>query len=94
MCRWPGGPRGSSAPRSGTCAGSLAVELLCAGRALDLRAPNGPAGGTGAALAALRTRVPGPGPDRWLSPELAAADACIESGELLCAVESVLGRLE
>jgi histidine ammonia-lyase len=72
----------------------VAVELVCAGRALDLRTPHAPAPGTGAALAALRRRVPGPGPDRWLAPELAAAEACIESGEVLGAVEHVLGRLD
>jgi histidine ammonia-lyase len=63
-----------------------AVELVAAGRALDLRAPLEPAAGTGAALAALRTRVPGPGPDRRLAPELTAAEALIASGELLAAV--------
>jgi histidine ammonia-lyase len=72
----------------------VAVELVCAGRALDLRDPLVPATGTGAALTALRGRVPGPGPDRFLAPELAAAEACLESGELLTAVEAVLGRLD
>jgi histidine ammonia-lyase len=72
----------------------VAVELVAAGRALDLRSPLAPAPGTGAALAALRRRVPGPGPDRVLAPELAAAAGCIESGELLGAVEAVLGRLD
>jgi histidine ammonia-lyase len=63
-----------------------AVELVAAGRALDLRAPLVAAAGTGAALTALRSRVPGPGPDRHLAPELAAAEALIASGELLAAV--------
>jgi histidine ammonia-lyase len=63
-----------------------AVELVAAGRALDLRAPLAPAAGTGAALAALRTRVPGPGPDRHLAPELEAAEALVASGELIAAV--------
>jgi len=40
----------------------LAVELVVAGRAVDLRAPIAPAAGTGAALAALRQVVVGPGP--------------------------------
>jgi histidine ammonia-lyase len=52
----------------------VAVELVCAARALDLRAPLEPANGTAAARAALRAVVPGPGPDRWLAPELAAAE--------------------
>ena len=46
----------------------LAVELVCAARGLDLRAPLAPAAGTGAALAATRAVVGGPGPDRWLAP--------------------------
>ncbi|MFL5935486.1 MAG: histidine ammonia-lyase [Gaiellaceae bacterium] len=72
----------------------VAVELVAAGRALDLRAPIEPAPGTGAALEALRTTVPGPGPDRQLAPELAAAEALLESGRLLTAVESAVGALE
>jgi histidine ammonia-lyase len=71
----------------------VAVELCCAARALDLRAPLAPAPGTGAALALIRSQVPGPGPDRWLSPELAAVEAMVRSGELLSAVERVVGAL-
>src|SRR5207302_2958496 len=52
----------------------LAVEVVCAARALDLRAPLTPGPGTAAALSALRERVPGPGPDRHVAPELAAAE--------------------
>jgi histidine ammonia-lyase len=72
----------------------VAVELVSAGRALDLRRPLAPAPGTGAALASLRKHVPGPGPDRSLAPELAAAEAVLESGELLDAVEGVVGPLD
>ncbi|MGO9499155.1 MAG: histidine ammonia-lyase [Solirubrobacteraceae bacterium] len=71
----------------------VAVELSCAARGLDLRAPLLPAAGTAAALAALRTRVPGPGPDRWMSPELAAVEELVRSGELLAAVEEAVGPL-
>jgi histidine ammonia-lyase len=71
----------------------LAVELLCAARALDLRAPLRPAAGTGAARDALRTRVPGPGPDRQVSPELVAAEELLWSGELLHAVAAQTGGL-
>ncbi len=55
----------------------LAVEYVCAARAIELRAPLDPGPATGAALAALRTVVPGVGPDRFLSPELAAAEAML-----------------
>ena len=60
----------------------LAIELLTAARALDLRAPLTPARATGAALAALRERVPSVGPDRHLAPEIAAAEDLIRSGAL------------
>jgi histidine ammonia-lyase len=71
----------------------LAVELVCGARALDLRAPLAPAAGTAAARAALRTRVPGPGPDRHVSPELAAAEALVADGAVLAAVEAAVGPL-
>jgi histidine ammonia-lyase len=71
----------------------VAVELCCAARALDLRAPLAPARGTGAALSVIRSRVPGPGPDRYLSPELAAVEDLVRSGSLLEAVERAVGPL-
>jgi histidine ammonia-lyase len=60
----------------------LAIELLTAARALDLRAPLTPAPATARAVAALRRTVPGPGPDRHLAPDIAAAEALIRSGDL------------
>ncbi len=71
----------------------VAIELCCAARGLDLRAPLSPAPGTGAALAAVRSRVPGPGPDRFLAPELAAVEALVSSGSVLEAVEAAVGPL-
>ncbi len=70
-----------------------AVELTVAGRAVDLRAPLVPAAGTGAAMTALRAAVPGPGPDRFLSPELAAAEDLLRSGAVLAAAEEAAGPL-
>ena len=72
----------------------LAVELVCAARALELRAPLRPAPGTAAALEAVRTRIPGPGPDRYVAPELAAAEELLAAGALLAAVESRIGTLQ
>ncbi len=72
----------------------LAVELTCAARGLELRAPLAPAAGTAAALAAIREVVAGPGPDRWLAPELAAVEGLLGSGTLLTAVEGAIGSLE
>ncbi|MEU8899205.1 histidine ammonia-lyase [Nocardia sp. NPDC048505] len=60
----------------------LAIEYLTAARALDLRAPLRPGPVTAAAVALLRTVVPGPGPDRHLAPEIAAAEELIRSGAL------------
>ena len=73
----------------------LAVELICAARGLELRAPLAPAAGTGAALGrAARGSSPGAGPDRWLSPELIAVEALLADGTLLAAVEAAVGGLE
>ncbi|HSV67912.1 MAG TPA: histidine ammonia-lyase [Mycobacteriales bacterium] len=71
----------------------LAVEVLTAARALDLRAPLRPAPGTAAAVAALRAEVPGPGPDRYLAPEIEAAVALVMAGDLLAAAETAAGAL-
>ena len=71
----------------------LAIEILSAARALDLRAPLEPAAATGAVRAALRREVAGPGPDRHLSPEIEATVALVMDGSLLDAAESVTGPL-
>lgn len=52
----------------------LAVEYVVAARALDLRRPLQPAIATGALIELLRSPVGGPGPDRYLSPDLIAAE--------------------
>lgn len=64
----------------------LAIELVTGCRALDLRAPLQPAPATAAARAALREVVAGPGPDRFVAPEIEAATALVLSGELLTRV--------
>jgi histidine ammonia-lyase len=69
----------------------LAVELVAATRALDLRAPLEPAAATGAVRGLVRTRVDGPGPDRFLAPELAAAEDLVASGAVADAAEAALG---
>jgi histidine ammonia-lyase len=72
----------------------LGVELGCAARGLELRVPLPPAPGTAAALAAVREVAPGPGPDRWLSPELAELERLVVGGALSEAVEAAIGELE
>jgi histidine ammonia-lyase len=68
----------------------LAIELLTAARALDLRSPLRPGPATGAVLEALRVHVGGPGPDRHLSPEIEAAVEFVCSGRAVAAAQSAL----
>ncbi|MDQ6771842.1 MAG: histidine ammonia-lyase [Candidatus Dormibacteraeota bacterium] len=77
----------------GNLARILAVELVCAARALDLRAPLAPAAGTEAARAVVRKVIEGAGPDRWLAPELARAEELVLGGGLLAGVEAAVGEL-
>jgi histidine ammonia-lyase len=64
----------------------LAIEILTAARALDLRAPLEPAAATAAVRAAVRAAgVEGPGPDRHLAPEIEAVVALVADGRLLTA---------
>jgi histidine ammonia-lyase len=72
----------------------LAIELLTAARALDLRAPLSPAPATGAVVAGLRVSVDGPGPDRFLAPEIEAAVGYVASGAAVRAAEAAAGTLE
>jgi histidine ammonia-lyase len=69
----------------------LAVELLTAARALEMRAPLLPGPATGSVLAALRERVAGLGHDRFLAPELEEAAEFVRSGGPVGAAESALG---
>ena len=71
----------------------VAVELVAGARGLDLRAPLTPAPATAAARDALRAAVAGPGPDRFLAPELAAAERFVTQGTVLAAVEAITGPL-
>ncbi|MFG2114122.1 histidine ammonia-lyase [Streptomyces sp. NPDC048718] len=72
----------------------LAVELYAATRGIELRHGLSPAPASAAAIAALRAAgVEGPGPDRFLAPDLAATDAFVRAGRLVAAVEPVTGPL-
>ncbi|MCZ4491765.1 MAG: hutH [Conexibacter sp.] len=72
----------------------LAVELLCSAHGLDLRGPLAPGRATAAALAAVREHIAGPGPDRFLSPDLGAAERLLgPGGGLVAAVEAEIGEL-
>ncbi|MGW6460296.1 histidine ammonia-lyase [Streptomyces sp. NPDC055078] len=72
----------------------IAVELYAATRAIELRHGLTPAPASLAAIEALRAAgVEGPGPDRFLAPDLAAAEAFVRDGRLIEAVEPVTGPL-
>ncbi|GAA4478126.1 histidine ammonia-lyase [Rhodococcus olei] len=71
----------------------LAIEVLTAARALDLRAPLEPAQATAAVRDAIRDRIPGPGPDRHLAPEIEAVVELAADGSLVAAAERVAGPL-
>ena len=82
----------------------IAVELYAASRALELRelAADGRGGDSGPSVApagravleaARAAGVGGAGADRFLSPDLAAAESFVRSGGLVESVESVTGPL-
>jgi len=72
----------------------IAVELYAATRALELREGLSPAPASRAVIEAARAAgVQGPGPDRFLAPDLAAADAFVRGGHLVAAAETVTGPL-
>ncbi|WP_189782444.1 histidine ammonia-lyase [Streptomyces capitiformicae] len=72
----------------------LAVELYAGTRAVELREGLTPAPATRAVIEAVREAgVEGPGPDRFLAPDLALADAFVRDGRLVAAAESVTGPL-
>ena len=60
----------------------LAVELVAAARAIELRAPLQPAPATVEVIRLLRQSVAGPGEDRFLAPELEAAVEVVWSPSL------------
>ena len=68
----------------------IAIELLTAARGIALRAPLEPAAATAAVIAALPG---GPGPDRYLAPEIEAATGLVRRGEIRRAAETACGRL-
>ena len=67
----------------------LAIELLTAASGIQLRAPLEPATATKRSSHTL----PGPGPDRFLAPEIAQATEFVKSGGAREAAESITGEL-
>ena len=72
----------------------LAIELMTAARALDLRAPLTPSPATGAVVELLRNAgVGGPGIDRFLAPEIEIAHQLVADRSVTGAVANVIGEL-
>ncbi|UTT61359.1 histidine ammonia-lyase [Microcella humidisoli] len=70
----------------------VAIELLTGARGLDLRCAAlgvAPAPATAAVVTALREHVDGPGPDRYLAPEIEHAVRLTRDGTLLAAARAV-----
>jgi histidine ammonia-lyase len=65
----------------------LAVELVCASRALELRRPLEAAVATGAAAGVVAEAAGGVGADRFLAPELASVERLVGSHRIARAVE-------
>jgi histidine ammonia-lyase len=61
----------------------VAIEILAAARAIDLRRPLEPGPATEAVMAVLRSEVDGPGPDRYLAPEMDLVTEMVRSGRIL-----------
>ena len=73
---------------------AIAMEVLAAAQACDLRAPLLAAPASRAAIASLRRVVPTLVHDRALKPDVDATIALVRSGELIAAVEAEIGPLE
>lgn len=71
----------------------LAIELVTAARAIELREGLSPSPATGRVVKELRKVVPGVGPDRFLSPELEAATTLVNSGSIVSAAREVVREL-
>ena len=72
----------------------VAIEVLCAAQALELRAPLEPGPATGAVLARIRREVPFMERDRFMAPDLDKAEEMVRSGELVRSASEVIGALE
>jgi histidine ammonia-lyase len=72
----------------------LAIELLAAAQAIEFRRPLKTSPALEAVHALLRQRVPAYETDREHAPDIAAARALVESGEVVRAAEGELGEIE
>jgi histidine ammonia-lyase len=88
----------TSARHARGCVGNaemvVALEVLGAAQALDLRTPLRPGAGSSAALAAVRETVPFLEEDREIRLDIAAAIELVRGGTLVAAVEEGVGALD
>lgn len=70
----------------------LAIEILTAARAIDMREGK-PGVGTGAVVSRLRENVEGPGPDRFLAPDIENTVQLVQSGEIVTAASGAVDKL-
>ena len=70
----------------------VAIELLCAAQALDLRKPLAPGAGTRAALAEVRRHVQFLDKDRVLSGDMQRLAAVVREGSVLRATHAAVGH--
>lgn len=71
----------------------LAIEILTAARGIDMRAPLTASPATTAVIACVREQVDGPGPDRFLAPEIESVVGLARSGALIQAATDAIGPL-
>ncbi len=71
----------------------IAVEMVCAAQAVELRAPLRPGPATAAMVSSLRERVATLGSDRLLAPDLEAAETWLVQGGWRSAIETTAGPL-
>jgi histidine ammonia-lyase len=71
----------------------IAIELLCAAQALDVFTNMKPGQGSAAAYRAIRETVPHLDKDRILAKDIEAVKGLMRGGEIVAAVEDVVGEL-
>jgi len=72
----------------------LAIELLCAAQAIEFCDVKGLGAGTRVAYRIIRERIPALEEDRILAPDIEELATLIRSGDLVQAVESIVGDLD
>jgi histidine ammonia-lyase len=65
----------------------IAIEFVAASRAMALRAPLRASPATAPVIDLVNDVTGGPGPDRWLSPQLSAVGQLVRRGEILALVQ-------